>query len=273
VSKSGTNSFHGSGFEYHRNSSSLDAMTNDERADPTRSRRDKFISNVFGGTFGGPIKKNKAFFFVDGQLIRQRQQFAFSPGSPVITQPGLAALAAQYPGNPAIAVLVNQSLVALQPNVRVATPAGNICFPKDFTLACSGANALLVPAAFVNWTLPVPFNQKEYGLRGDVNPTNKDSFNVKYRYQQSPETNSLTGSNGRFLLRTAATVCPLDVSISVYPSGADFATLAVPGMPGRFSTINCWPHRSLSFSAMMRARRSVTLPAENGTTRRTAWFG
>ena len=88
----------------------------------------------------------------------------------------------------------------------------------------------------------------------------------------TPE-NSRTGSNGRFLLRTAATVCPLDVSINVYPSGADFATLAVPGMPGRFSTINCWPQRSPSFSPMMRARRSVTLPAENGTTRRTAWPG
>ncbi len=198
ITKGGTNEFHGSGFEFHRNSSSLDAMTNAERADPTRSRRDKFVSNVFGGTFVGPIIKNKAFFFVDGQLIRQRQSFGFSTGNPVITAPGLALLAAQYPGNPAIAVLVNQSLAALQPNVRIGTPAGNICFPKDFSLPCSGANALLVPAAFVNWTLPLPFNQKEYGLRGDFNPTNKDSFNVKYRYQQSPETNFLTGSNGFF---------------------------------------------------------------------------
>jgi len=196
VTKSGTNSFHGSGFEYHRNSSSLDAMTNDERADPTRSRRDKFISNVFGGTFGGPIKKNKAFFFVDGQLIRQRQQFAFSPGSPVITAPGLAALAAQFPGNPAIAVLVNQSLAALQPNAQIITPAGTVCFPKDFNVACSGANALNVPAAFVKWTLPLPFDQKEYGIRSDFNLTNKDSINAKWRYQKSNETNFNAQSNG-----------------------------------------------------------------------------
>src|SRR5258706_4463255 len=142
ITKGGTNQFHGSGFEFHRNSSSLDAMTNDERADPTRSRRDKFVSNVFGGTFGGPIIKNKAFFFVDGQLIRQRQNFAFSTANPVITAPGLALLAAAFPGNPAIAVLVNQSLAALQPSVTVATSAGNVCFPLDFNLACSGANAL-----------------------------------------------------------------------------------------------------------------------------------
>jgi outer membrane receptor protein involved in Fe transport len=195
VTKGGSNEFHGSGFEFHRNSSSLDAMTNAERADPARSRRDKFVSNVFGGTFGGPIKKNKAFFFVDGQLIRQRQQFTFSTTSPVITNAGLTALAAQYPGNPAIGVLLNQSLAALR-TVRVASSAGTVCFPKDFTLACSGANALLVPAAFVNWDIKLPFDQREYGLRGDFNPTTKDAINTKYRYQQSPETNFLTGSNG-----------------------------------------------------------------------------
>jgi hypothetical protein len=203
VTKGGSNEFHGSGFEFHRNSSSLDAMTNSERADPARSRRDKFVSNVFGGTFGGPIKKNKAFFFVDGQLIRQRQQFTFSTTAPVITNAGLTALAAQYPGNPAIGVLVNQSLAALR-TVRIASSAGNVCFPKDFTVACSLtsadpiiiANSLAIPAAFVNWDIKLPFDQKEYGLRGDFNPTSKDSINTKWRYQQSPETNFNTGSNG-----------------------------------------------------------------------------
>jgi len=211
VTKSGSNEFHGSGFEFHRNSSALDAMTNQERAEKgiTRNRRDKFISNVFGGTLGGPIifprfgeggrstwnGKNKAFFFVDGQLIRQRQQFTFNPGNPVITKEGLTTLASNFPGNVPIGVLVNQSLAALRP-VRVISSAGNLCFPKDFTLACSGANAVLVPAAFVAWDIPLPFDQKEYGLRGDFNPTSKDSFNAKYRYQQSPETNFLASSNG-----------------------------------------------------------------------------
>src|SRR5574338_641748 len=68
VTKSGTNEFHGSAFEFHRNSSALDAMTNQQRSDEDRSRRDKFISNVFGGTIGGPIVKNKLFFFGDAQF-------------------------------------------------------------------------------------------------------------------------------------------------------------------------------------------------------------
>ncbi|HEV8588955.1 MAG TPA: carboxypeptidase regulatory-like domain-containing protein [Pyrinomonadaceae bacterium] len=200
VTKGGTNEFHGSAFEFHRNASALDAMTNAERADPNRSKKDKFISNVFGGTFGGPIVKNKAFFFVDGQLIRQRQTFLFQAGNPAILPSGLATLAANFPGNPAIAAIVNQSVFALQPTARVqgggTALTGNLCFPKDFTQPCTGANAVLVPTGFPEYLLPLPFDQKEYGLRGDINPTSKDSLNVKYRFQSSPETNADSQSNG-----------------------------------------------------------------------------
>jgi outer membrane receptor protein involved in Fe transport len=213
VTKSGTNEFHGSGFEYHRNSSALDAMTNQQRSDPNRSRRDKFISNVFGGTFGGPIAKNKIFFFVDGQLIRQRQNFIFNAGNAAITPAGLTALSAQYPGNAAVAALVNQSLTAIQPNARVRANGSNLCFPRNPALppsvpglpnfSCTPGqpdftNGLSVPTAFYDWDIGLPFDQKEYGLRGDVNPTSKDSFNIKYRFQESPETNFVTGSNGFF---------------------------------------------------------------------------
>jgi len=205
VTKSGTNEFHGSGFEFHRNSSSLDAMTNQQRSDPNRSRRDKFISNVFGGTFGGPIVKNKVFFFVDGQLIRQRQQFTFNAANAAITPTGLGLLGTQYPGNPIVNAIVHQSLFAIQPNARVRAAGSTLCFPKDPTLAFSCtpgnanfANGLAVPTAFADWDIPTPFDQKEYGLRGDFNPSSRDSFNVKWRYQQSPETNSVTGSNGFF---------------------------------------------------------------------------
>lgn len=200
VTKGGSNEFHGSGFEYHRNSSALDAETNAERADPSRSRRDKFISNVFGGTFGGPIVKNKAFFFVDGQLIRQRQTFLFrpNPNATAITPTGLATLSAAFPGNPVIAALVNQSVFALQPSATVQPggSTGNLCFPRDPTQPCSGANAVLVPTGLPQYLLPLPFDQKEYGLRGDFNPTSKDTINVKFRYQTSPTTNANSQSNG-----------------------------------------------------------------------------
>ena len=84
---------------------------------------------------------------------------------------------------------------------------------------------------------------------------------------------SFTGSNGTVLLIARAMVCPFEVSISVWPSGLLVATVAVPGRPGRFSTMTCCFHMPDSLSARMRARPSVMLPAENGTTIRTVWFG
>src|SRR5579871_2387506 len=65
VSKSGANSLHGSAFEFLRNSA-LDARSFfDPHAIPA------FRRNQFGGSVGGPIKKNKAFFFVNYEGIRQ----------------------------------------------------------------------------------------------------------------------------------------------------------------------------------------------------------
>ena len=69
VTKSGTNSFHGSGFEFLRNTA-LDAKN--YYSLPT-DKTPVFRQNQFGGTFGGPIRKDKTFFFVDYQGTRRTQ--------------------------------------------------------------------------------------------------------------------------------------------------------------------------------------------------------
>jgi hypothetical protein len=66
VTKSGTNSFHGNAFEFLRNTD-LDARN---YFSPTRGT---FQQNQFGGTVGGPIRRDKLFFFVDYQGTRQNQ--------------------------------------------------------------------------------------------------------------------------------------------------------------------------------------------------------
>ncbi len=66
ITKSGSNAFHGDLFEFLRNTD-LDARN---YFSPTRGT---FIQNQFGGTFGGPIQRNKIFFFSDYQGTRQRQ--------------------------------------------------------------------------------------------------------------------------------------------------------------------------------------------------------
>jgi hypothetical protein len=66
VTKSGTNEFHGNAFDFLRNTD-LDARN---YFSPTRGA---FRQNQFGGTFGGPIRKDKLFFFLDYQGTRQTE--------------------------------------------------------------------------------------------------------------------------------------------------------------------------------------------------------
>jgi len=79
VGRSGTNSFHGSIFDYLRNSD-LDA--NEWFADASGLPKAQERQNDFGGTLGGPIAKDKAFFFFSYEGLRLRQpQDAADDGS------------------------------------------------------------------------------------------------------------------------------------------------------------------------------------------------
>ncbi|MGA2536999.1 MAG: carboxypeptidase regulatory-like domain-containing protein [Terracidiphilus sp.] len=66
ITKSGENEFHGDGFEFLRNTD-LDARN---YFSPTRGA---FRQNQYGGTVGGPLRHDKAFFFLDYQGTRQTQ--------------------------------------------------------------------------------------------------------------------------------------------------------------------------------------------------------
>jgi hypothetical protein len=81
ITKSGSNEFHGSAHEFHTDQA-LAAENYFTQVGPFR--KPKNILNQFGGTFGGPIKKNKLFFFGDWETTRQRQNAtkAFTVANP-----------------------------------------------------------------------------------------------------------------------------------------------------------------------------------------------
>lgn len=68
ITRSGTNQFHGSGYEFVRNSA-LDARNFFDAVGSVPP----FKRNQFGGTFGGPIFRDKTFFFADYEGIRQNK--------------------------------------------------------------------------------------------------------------------------------------------------------------------------------------------------------
>jgi len=97
ITKSGTNAFHGSAFDYHTDNA-LKALN---RFSVPGARNPKFILNQYGGAVGGPIKKNKLFFFTDWEATKRRQfatrtTTAINPGA-IFDSAGNANLAAILP--------------------------------------------------------------------------------------------------------------------------------------------------------------------------------
>ena len=106
VTRSGTNAFHGTAFEYFRNDK-LDA--NDWFANANGLARPELRQNDFGGVLGGPIVRNKLFFFGSYEGLRVRQPevadtyeptLATRQNAPAAVQPLLNAF--PLPNGPAL---------------------------------------------------------------------------------------------------------------------------------------------------------------------------
>ncbi len=129
VTKSGTNQFHGSVFGYIRNSV-FDAR---EFIDPVPIPA--FRLGQFGGTFGGPIKKDKAFFFLSYEGLRQFQNVTTTAAVPdpglqaaILTQsPVLCPILQSWPWR-ASAVSQNQALGTISQSMSF--PIRHLCFRR-----------------------------------------------------------------------------------------------------------------------------------------------
>ncbi|MGH9340923.1 MAG: carboxypeptidase regulatory-like domain-containing protein [Acidobacteriota bacterium] len=158
--KSGTNDFHGSLYEFHRNDvfSANNFFANRAGVDVP-----KYIRNQFGATFGGPIIGDKTFFFgsYQGTRIRQGQSFTSSvPSQEVregnfanqpdsrrnifdpltLTGSGGGAIREQFPNNRIPAERINpiaQQLIALYPLPNIA---GREHLPNNFFFTPTEAN-------------------------------------------------------------------------------------------------------------------------------------
>jgi len=131
VTKSGTNDIHGSVFEFFRNSA-LDARN---YFNPKSDSQTAFRNNQFGFSVGGPIIKNKTFWFVNYE--GQRERVGLNSVARVPDPAELAALAATLgqPVNPVISALLARHpwptpnhpvpLFSTEPNLFVTTPALN----------------------------------------------------------------------------------------------------------------------------------------------------
>jgi len=98
ISKSGTNNYHGDLYEFFRNDK-LDARN---YFNPAPLYKPAFRLNQFGGTIGGPIVKDKLFFFTDYEAVRERTGTTYSVYVPTAAfraslMPVLQPVVAQLP--------------------------------------------------------------------------------------------------------------------------------------------------------------------------------
>jgi Carboxypeptidase regulatory-like domain/TonB dependent receptor len=139
--KSGTNSYHGDTWEFFRNDV-LNANQWENKINPNSPEipRAPLRWNMFGGTLGGPIIKNKLFFFVD----YQGQRFDHPPAGQFIS----AFTPAEQSGD--FSALCTNGFVGgiCQDRVSSAsTPTGYTCGVGDNTNGCVVANQLYNPCA------------------------------------------------------------------------------------------------------------------------------
>ena len=183
--KSGTNQFHGKAWEYFQNrnlnaidyqvaSSETNGFTNGVTPFNTR-----FDDNRFGGQIGGPIIKDKLFFFTSWQY----EPVGFSGNPNTVCAPtaaGYATLNGLFPNT--------NNLATLQKYVPAGgSPNASICGESAATVGVGGfgqqqTNITQIPIGPVGFTGPSYQNTITNINAGDWNISSKDSLRVRYGY-------------------------------------------------------------------------------------------
>jgi Carboxypeptidase regulatory-like domain len=221
TTKSGTNRLHGSLFEYFRNTD-LDARSY------FATSTEKFNLNQFGGSLGGPIQKDKTFFFLDYQAKMQRRGIPFT---------GLVPTAAMMTGdftddpfgNPRGSANANGFGNLTNPYATGSEPKNFQCVPGTQTPEPVGADGSqpvgsicnVIPQAIINPIgqkmvnlYPVSnannaaldynfvnepvrkLNEGTFDIRVDHNFSSKDSAFARFSYDQA--TNFVPGGSPGF---------------------------------------------------------------------------
>ena len=197
VTKSGTNQFHGNVYEFNRNRS-LNSKGYFDTSKPA------FIQNQFGGTLGGPIKKDRTFFF--GSFEGRRLVRGFS--GDVVTVPDSLERQGNFSEGPAFGGVIGDQTVADVLNTRSnggcataiaaaggATPAAGVAYSDIFPgnvipSSCQDPVAVdllrFVPAAnrgsFFQGVANGTDSQNQVTVRIDHRINDKQSFSGYYYF-------------------------------------------------------------------------------------------
>jgi hypothetical protein len=207
--KSGTNQFHGDVWEFFRNNVlNANQWENKFLGPGNELPREALRWNMFGATFGGPIIKDRLFFFVD----YQGQRFDHPTTSNFIT----VFTNAERAGN----------FSQLLPATQLKNPITGVPYPGNM-IPVAQENAVAA-ALFASKYYPTPingnptnnainqtgsaFNADQGDAKVDWNITEKDRLSARYTqaYQNDPSTNSL------LILGNSSTHVPLHNAVGTW---------------------------------------------------------
>lgn len=187
ATKSGTNAFHGSLYEFYRSSSiSANTVENNAATDalgnPDPITKPRYVRNQFGFSIGGPVLKDKLFFFNATEWIRVR-----SSSIQQVLVPTPEFIAASAPATQAFFTAYGQNLVN--------TPTGEVVLRSQLT---GGANFNALPAntpifQMVEFPVPtdagggVPQNQHLINTKIDFNMTDKTTMFFRWAVQRADQ--------------------------------------------------------------------------------------
>ncbi len=231
--KSGTNDYHGSAFWFNRNKQ-LNAR-NFFQGPPTPS----FVRNMFGGTVGGPVIKNKLFLF--GDYSGLRQNVPSGPSYSTVPTDAMRGKGAAAPGeadfsallNPAMTGGLSQSTYTIldpttglqfmgngtQPNVIPANRLNPVAlayisaFPEPNCTPAQDSNCFPIKHNF-KLNRQVIENWNDWDIRGDYIIDVKNALFVRFSHGRADQTNTTSlgvlpsgfGSGTNFNYPTGASI-------------------------------------------------------------------
>jgi hypothetical protein len=195
--RSGTNSYHGTAWEYNLNN----ALEAKGYFVPANTRTPKYILNQFGANYGGPIRKNKAFFFANWERSRRAQ--AVSGFQTIPTQ---AMVNGDFQG---ISTTIYDPLTG-NPDGTGRTPFPNNIIPASRIAFAAKQLAALLPvpnittnSLFNNYFVAADaeYTRDNVDSRVDWSPTTKSTIFGRYGFQNTVlfDPQPLGGAGGNTL--------------------------------------------------------------------------
>jgi len=179
ITRSGSNQFHGSAFEFLRNSD-LDARQFFDAKKP------QFQQNQLGGAIGGPIRKNKAFFFADYQGLRLH-----TAATSILSEPTSAMRGGDFSSYPA--VIFDPTTYNSTTNTRMPFP-GNMIPAGDIDPVAKNLLSILplpnLPGVVNNLRInPLDVDvQDQMDVRGDQVFSERDAMFARYTWGRADIT-------------------------------------------------------------------------------------